>query len=121
VPRSASIITVVHVKVLETEPMRNSFARALYGDPVLLVLDEPNAHLDAAGADALNAAIRQAKQEGRAVVVVAHRPTGIAECDLILVLEGGSARAFGPRDEVLKAQVRNHAQIAGRITAEGTA
>jgi ATP-binding cassette, subfamily C, bacterial len=100
---------------------RIGLARALYGDPVLLVLDEPNAHLDAAGADALNAAIRQAKQEGRAVVVMAHRPTGIAECDLILVLEGGSARAFGPRDEVLKAQVRNHAQIARRITAEGTA
>jgi ATP-binding cassette, subfamily C, bacterial len=100
---------------------RIGLARAFYGDPVLLVLDEPNAHLDAAGADALNAAIRQAKVEGQAVVVMAHRPAGIAECDLILVLEDGAAKAFGPRDEVLKAQVRNHAQIAGRIAPEATA
>jgi ATP-binding cassette, subfamily C, bacterial len=92
---------------------RIGLARAFYGDPVLLVLDEPNAHLDAAGSDALNAAVRQAKGEGRAVVVMAHRPAGIAECDLILVLEGGMTKAFGPRDEVLRAQVRNYAQIAG--------
>jgi ATP-binding cassette, subfamily C, bacterial len=92
---------------------RIGLARALYGDPVLLVLDEPNAHLDAAGSDALNVAVRQAKDEGRAVVVMAHRPAGIAECDLILVLEDGAAKAFGPRDEILRAQVRNYAQIAG--------
>lgn len=97
---------------------RIALARALYGNPVLLVLDEPNAHLDAPGSDALNAAVRSAKAEGKAVVLMAHRPTGIAECDLILVLENGTARAFGPRDEVLRAQVRNYAQVAGRIKAE---
>jgi ATP-binding cassette, subfamily C, bacterial len=85
---------------------------------VLLVLDELNSNLDAAGSDALNRAVRQAKEEGKAVIIMAHRPASIAECELILVLEDGAAKAFGPRDDVLKAQVRNYAQIAGRIAAE---
>src|SRR5690606_16235690 len=97
------------------QKQRIGLARAFYGDPVLLVLDEPNSNLDAAGQDALNAAIRQAKEEGRAVIIMAHRPAGIAECDLILVLDNGSAGAFGPRDEVLKAVVRNYAQVAGHV------
>lgn len=100
---------------------RIGLARALFRDPVLLVLDEPNAHLDAAGSDVLNAAVRQAKIDGRAVVLMSHRPTGLAECDLLLVLEDGVARAFGPRDDILKAQVRNHAQLAGRLNGEGAA
>ena len=79
---------------------------------MLLVLDEPNSNLDAAGQDALNLAIRQAKAEGKVVVIMAHRPAGIAECDLILIIDGGVAKAFGPRDEVLKAHVRNYAQVA---------
>ena len=49
---------------------------------------------------------------------MAHRPAGIAECDLILIIEAGVAKAFGPRDEVLKAHVRNYAQVAGRIGTE---
>ncbi|CAN5774530.1 type I secretion system permease/ATPase [soil metagenome] len=100
---------------------RIALARAFYGDPVLMILDEPNSALDAAGSDALNLAIRAAKEEGKAVVIMAHRPAGIAECDLILVLENGAARAFGPRDEVLKAQLRNYTQVAGRITPEAGA
>ena len=80
-----------------------------------MVLDEPNSNLDAAGQDALNAAIAQAKSEDKVVVIMAHRPAGIAECDQILIIEGGVAKAFGPRDEVLKAHVRNYAQVAGRI------
>jgi ATP-binding cassette subfamily C protein len=100
------------------QKQRIGLARAFYGDPVLLVLDEPNSNLDAAGQDALNLAIRQAKGEGRAVVIMAHRPAGIAECDLILIIDGGTAKAFGPRDEVLKAHVRNYAAVAGRIAGE---
>ncbi len=65
---------------------RIALARALYGDPVLLVLDEPNSNLDAAGQDALNEAIRQAKAEEKVVVFMAHRPAGIAECDTILII-----------------------------------
>ncbi|PZQ46146.1 MAG: type I secretion system permease/ATPase [Rhodovulum sulfidophilum] len=100
------------------QKQRIGLARAFYGDPVIMVLDEPNSNLDAAGQDALNAAIATAKSEGKAVVIMAHRPAGIAECDLILIIDGGVAKAFGPRDEVLKAHVRNYAQVAGRI-AEG--
>jgi ATP-binding cassette subfamily C protein len=100
------------------QKQRVGLARAFYGKPVLLVLDEPNSNLDAAGQDALNMAIRQAKSEGMAVVIMAHRPAGIAECDTILIIDGGVAKAFGPRDEVLKAHVRNYAQVAGG-TAQG--
>ncbi|MDE3123684.1 MAG: type I secretion system permease/ATPase [Paracoccaceae bacterium] len=83
------------------QAQRLALARALYGNPVLLVLDEPDAHLDQAGGDALNAAIRAAKARGAAVVVTAHRSTALAACDLALVLEAGRLRAFGPRDAVL--------------------
>jgi ATP-binding cassette subfamily C protein len=102
------------------QKQRIGLARAFYGEPVLLVLDEPNSNLDAAGQDALNVAIRQAKIDGKAVVIMAHRPAGIAECDLILIIDGGVAKAFGPRDEVLKAHVRNYAAVAGRIAPEAS-
>ncbi len=100
------------------QKQRIGLARAFYGDPVFLVLDEPNSNLDAAGQDALNLAIRQAKDAGKAVIIMAHRPAGIAECELILIMDNGTAKAFGPRDEVLKAHVRNYAQVAGRIGSE---
>lgn len=90
---------------------RIGLARAMYGDPVLLVLDEPNSNLDNDGSLALNAAIRKMKAEGNAVLIMAHRPAAIAECDVLLVLEGGMAKAFGPRDEVLRGTVKNHAEI----------
>jgi ATP-binding cassette subfamily C protein len=93
------------------QKQRIGLARALYGDPVLLVLDEPNANLDAEGSMALNIAIRNAKKDGRSVVIMAHRPAAIEECDLILILEGGNRVAFGPRDEVLKQHLKNYQQI----------
>jgi ATP-binding cassette, subfamily C, type I secretion system permease/ATPase len=102
------------------QKQRLGLARAMYGDPAILILDEPNANLDAQGSEALNAAIRQMKSEGRSVIIMAHRPAAIAECDLILVLEEGMRKAFGPRDEVLKAQLRNYSQVAGSIGAEGS-
>ena len=91
---------------------RIGLARALFGDPVLLVLDEPNANLDNDGTLALNAAIRGVKAAGGAVLIMAHRPAAIAECELLLVLDGGMRRAFGPRDEVLRSMVQNAEQIA---------
>ncbi|MFC0278861.1 type I secretion system permease/ATPase [Falsigemmobacter intermedius] len=98
---------------------RIGLARALYGDPVLLVLDEPNSNLDAEGSGALNQAVRSVKAAGGAVLIMAHRPAAIQECDLLLVLEGGLSTAFGPRDQVLRAQVRNHSEI--RAAASGAA
>ncbi len=90
---------------------RVGLARALYGDPVLLVLDEPNSNLDNDGSVALNAAIRQIKSTGRSVIIIAHRPAAIQECDLLLVIEDGQRRAFGPRDEVLRGMVKNHTEL----------
>jgi ATP-binding cassette subfamily C protein len=90
---------------------RIGLARALYGDPVLLVLDEPNSNLDNSGSQALNAAVARMKKNGKAVLIMAHRPAAIEQCDTLLVLEGGSRKAFGPRDEVLKSMVSNHKQL----------
>jgi ATP-binding cassette subfamily C protein len=95
------------------EMQRIGLARAMYGNPVILVLDEPNANLDNAGSEAVNRAIRGFKAEGHAVVIVAHRPAVIRECDLLLMLEGGLVRAFGPRDQVLREVVQNHETLAG--------
>ncbi|WP_374435524.1 type I secretion system permease/ATPase [Tabrizicola sp.] len=100
---------------------RIGLARAVYGDPVLLILDEPNAHLDNEGAEALAQAIRQAKAKGAAVVVMAHRPAALQDCDLLLVLNGGAAAAFGPRDAVLRQLVRNAGDIARAPAAAGVA
>lgn len=86
---------------------RIALARALYGEPMLLVLDEPNSALDQEGSDALNAAVRQMKSEGRTVIIMTHRPIAISECDKLMVVEGGRISAFGARDEVLRTVVRN--------------
>ncbi len=90
---------------------RIGLARALYGDPVILVLDEPNSNLDNDGTLALNAAIRSTKEAGGAILIMAHRPAAIQECDLLLVIEDGTRRAFGPRDQVLRDMVKNHTDI----------
>ncbi len=82
---------------------RIALARALYGDPFLIVLDEPNSNLDADGDKALAGAIDAVKRRGGVVIVVAHRNSVLAQIDLLLVMENGVAKAFGPRDEVLKA------------------
>lgn len=90
---------------------RIGLARALYGDPVVVVLDEPNSNLDNDGSIALNQAIRALKAQGKIVFIMAHRPSAIQECDLLLVIEGGARRAFGPKDEVLREMVANHDDI----------
>jgi ATP-binding cassette, subfamily C, bacterial len=100
---------------------RIGLARALYGDPVLLILDEPNASLDNDGAQALNQAVRAAKAAGAAVLVMAHRPAALQECDLLLVLKDGAVTALGPRDTVLREAVRNAGDIARAIGQGATA
>lgn len=90
---------------------RIGLARALYGDPAVVILDEPNSNLDAAGSDALNDAIADLKARGKAVIIMAHRPAAIQQCDLILMMEDGVRKAFGPKDEVLRQHVRNYPQV----------
>ncbi|WP_405052187.1 type I secretion system permease/ATPase [Sinorhizobium sp. 8-89] len=80
---------------------RIALARALYGDPFLVVLDEPNSNLDAEGEQALSEAIMNVRARGGIVVVVAHRPSALASADLVLMMQEGRMQAFGPRDEVL--------------------
>jgi ATP-binding cassette subfamily C protein len=82
---------------------RIALARALYGNPFLVVLDEPNSNLDHDGDLALTHAINGVKARGGIAVVVAHRPAAVAACDLLLMMEGGRAQMIGPRDEVLAA------------------
>ncbi len=81
---------------------RLALARALYGDPVLLILDEPNSNLDAEGEAALVNAMKVMLQRGSSAVVIAHRPSALAVIDHILVLTDGKQAAYGPRDEILR-------------------
>jgi ATP-binding cassette subfamily C protein len=99
---------------------RIGLARALYGDPALLILDEPNSNLDNDGSMALNHAIRAAKARNAAVLIMAHRPAAIQECDLLLVMKDGCVAAFGPRDAVLRDSVQNASGIT-RLAAPGGA
>ena len=98
---------------------RIGLARALYGDPVLLVLDEPNSALDNDGSQALNAAIKAMKADGRSVLIMAHRPAAIRECDKLLVLSGGVPTMFGPTQEVLAKTVANYADIKAAGVVQG--
>jgi ATP-binding cassette subfamily C protein len=83
------------------QAQRIALARALYGDPFLVVLDEPNSNLDAEGDEALTRAIHGVRARGGIVVVVAHRPSAIAGLNLILAMSAGRQIEFGPKEETL--------------------
>ncbi len=96
-------------------------ARALYGDPFLVVLDEPNSNLDADGDVALATAIHGVRQRGGIVIVVAHRPSALANLDQLLVMAGGMMQAFGAKDEVLAGVTRPAAQAHAQPAAHAAA
>jgi ATP-binding cassette subfamily C protein len=81
-------------------------ARALYGDPFLVVLDEPNSNLDADGDVALAGAIQAVRQRGGIAIVVAHRPSALVNIDQVLVLSNGMVHSFGSREDVLANVIR---------------
>lgn len=83
------------------QAQRIALARAVYGDPALYVLDEPNAHLDAEGDAALNAAITRLKAAGKTILIVSHKLGVLPVVDKMLVLRDGRVELYGPRDEVL--------------------
>lgn len=98
---------------------RIALARALFGEPVLLVLDEPNSALDQDGTEALNTAIRTLKADGRSVIVMTHRPVAVSECDRLMVLDKGQIKAIGPRDDIIRSMMRNASDIH-RVLGERT-
>jgi ATP-binding cassette subfamily C protein len=85
---------------------RVGLARALYGDPFLVVLDEPDASLDPEGEVALHKAIRGVRERGGVAVVVSHRSGVLAAVDFVLAMEQGRAFAFGPKEPILQKLAR---------------
>jgi ATP-binding cassette subfamily C exporter for protease/lipase len=93
---------------------RVGLARALYGDPVFIVLDEPNSSLDEAGEAALAQTITDAKSRGTSVVAITHRINLLKVCDKVLLLRDGQMQAFGPRDDVMAAIAKANAEAAAK-------
>ncbi len=93
---------------------RIALARALYGEPFLVILDEPNSNLDAEGDAALTAAIASVRERGGVAVVIAHRPAALSAVDTLMVLANGQMQAFGPKEDVL-------AKIIQPVAASGAA
>jgi PrtD family type I secretion system ABC transporter len=91
------------VRLSGGQRQRVGLARAVYGQPHLVVLDEPNANLDQAGESALAEAIAELKKRGCILIIVGHRPSTLAQADKILLIQNGTVTMFGPRDEVLEA------------------
>lgn len=98
---------------------RIALARALYGEPFLLVLDEPNSNLDADGEKALVNAMTRVKARGGIVIVMAHRPTVLTAADKVAVIGGGQLTAIGPKDEVLRKVLRQPTSVPAAL-AVGT-
>jgi PrtD family type I secretion system ABC transporter len=92
------------------ERQRIGLARVLYKNPSLIVLDEPNSNLDAAGSAALAMTIDRLKTEGRTVVMIAHRLGALNQADKVLVMDNGMVSAYGPRDEILRTYSENRSK-----------
>jgi ATP-binding cassette, subfamily C, bacterial PrsD len=106
---------------------RIGLARAVFGNPLLVVLDEPNSNLDPLGEQSLNEAIQRMRQKGQIVIIVAHRPSAIFAANKILSLRNGRAEMFGPKKQVLAAlfprmgQPHKPAQVVGVPTDRAAA
>lgn len=98
---------------------RIALARAFYGNPFMVVLDEPSSNLDAEGEEALTNAIQGVRRRGGIVIVVTHRPKSLDGVDRVLVVGHGTVQAFGEKDEVLRKVLRNPAPPPLRMAASG--
>jgi ATP-binding cassette subfamily C protein len=95
---------------------RIGLARAFYGNPFLVVLDEPSSNLDSDGEDALTEAILGVRRRGGIVVVIAHRPKALDGVDRVLVLAEGKVQSFGPKEDVFRKVLRTPAPL--KVVAE---
>ena len=93
---------------------RIALARALYGNPFLIVLDEPNSSLDSQGEGALAKALFAMKEKGSIIVIIAHRPSALAAVDFVLYLNEGQVQALGPKKEVLS-------KVLSPVSSQGAA
>lgn len=98
---------------------RIGLARALYGDPFLVVLDEPNSNLDAEGDAALTQAIQGISDRGGIALVIAHRPSALNAVDQVLALANGQMQAFGPKEEVLHKVLKPNSSPSVRLPEAG--
>jgi ATP-binding cassette subfamily C protein len=103
------------------QAQRIALARALYGNPFLVVLDEPNSNLDAEGDEALTRAIVGVRARKGIVVVVAHRPSAIAGLDLILAMSHGQQIDFGPKERTLAKVLKRTAPLPLKVVQEAGA
>ena len=95
---------------------RIALARALYGDPFLVVLDEPNSNLDAEGEAALGIAIKSVRDRGGIAIVIAHRPSALAFCDQVMMMNGGRIAKIGTKEEVLASVLKTAPPAAALAT-----
>jgi len=102
-------------KLSAGQRQRIGLARALYGAPTLVVLDEPNSNLDAEGESALIQAMASVRERGGTVIVVAHRPSAISVLDQLMMIRDGQMVAFGPKDEVLKKVMARPVEVPKRL------
>jgi len=100
---------------------RIALARALYGDPFLVVLDEPNSNLDAEGEQALTQAIANVRARGGIAIVIAHRASALAAVDQVLVMANGEAKVFGPKEQIMRPVVRQVSPVPVQPATTGTA
>ena len=101
------------------QKQRLGLARAMYGDPSLIVLDEPNSNLDELGEQALVQAVLDLRRRGKTIVLITHRTSIIGATNKLLVMREGSAQMFGPTDQVLAAiQEANQKAVAQQQAAQ---
>lgn len=93
---------------------RIGLARAIYGNPRLIVLDEPNSNLDDVGERALGVALQKLKETGATVFIVSHRPNILTRLDRILVMAGGTISLYGERDRVIAELAAQQAKLQQR-------
>jgi PrtD family type I secretion system ABC transporter len=98
---------------------RIALARALYGNPFLVVLDEPNSNLDSEGESALVEALGGIRARGGIAIVIAHRPSALAVADLVLVIANGQLQAFGPKEQVLGKAATRPGAVRVAMAGEG--